>query len=222
DPNQADSHAVAVADLRTAEQVGLEVHATRLRAELVAADSPRELVARQQADIERPTLPAWPGDSAIIGIQDGTDTVRQTISSLQGGGSAIAGVWLQDWTGSRTTSFGQRLWWTWQLDEERYPGWGDLVTDLAAEDIAVTTYINPFLVDPADKESAPARNLLAEAEANGYLVTNDAGRPYPLDQGGFDAYLVDLSDEAARSWFADVIATDVLADGVSGFMADFA
>ena len=222
DPDLPVSHAPAVADTRTAGQVGLEVWTTRLRAELVAADSPLELVAQQQAGIERPELASWTGDGAIVGVQGGTEEVRSTVGELQDAGTEITGVWLQDWTGQRTTSFGERLWWTWQLDTQRYPGWADLVTDLAAEDITVTTYVNPFLVDPAGSGGAPARNLFAEAAEAGYLVTDTSGEPYGLDQGGFDAYLVDLTHAAARDWFADVIATEVLADGVRGFMADFA
>lgn len=222
DPALPDSHAPAVADTRTAGQVGLEVWATRLRAELVAADSPLELVAQQQAGIERPELASWTGDGAIVGIQGGTEEVRSTVRELQDAGTEIAGVWLQDWTGQRTTSFGERLWWTWQLDTQRYPGWADLVADLAAEDITVTTYVNPFVVDPSEQDPTPARNLFAEAAESGYLVTDASGAPYGLDQGGFDAYLVDLTNAAARDWFADVIATEVLADGVRGFMADFA
>ncbi len=222
DPALPDSHAPAVADTRTAGQVGLEVQATRLRAELVTADTPLELIAQQQQGTGRPELASWTGDGAIVGIQGGTEEVRSTVAALQDAGTEIAGVWLQDWTGQRTTSFGERLWWTWQLDTQRYPGWRDLVTDLAAEDITVTTYVNPFLVDPANMDSAPSRNLFAEAAEAGYLVTDKAGEPYALDQGGFDAYLVDLTHAAARAWYAEVIATEVLADGVRGFMADFA
>src|SRR5699024_6562513 len=88
--------------------------------------------------------------------------------------------------------------------------------------IAVTTYVNPFLVDPAGKHPSPARNLFAEASASGYLVKDVTGAPYALDQGGFDAYLVDLTNPEARAWFARVIAEEVLTDGVRGFMADFA
>lgn len=222
DPDLSASHAPAMADTRTAGQVGLEVWTTRLRAELVAADTPLELVAQQQSGIERPELASWTGDGAIVGIQGSTEEVRSTVAALQDGGTEIAGVWLQDWTGQRTTSFGERLWWTWQLDEERYPDWEDLVADLAAEDITVTTYVNPFLVDPAGREDAPARNLFAEAAEAGYLVTDAGGEPYGLDQGGFDASLVDLTNAAARDWFADVIATEVLGHGERGFMADFA
>lgn len=222
DPALPESHALAVADTRTGSRVGLEVQATRLRAELVAAATPLELIEAQQSGITRPELASWTGAGAIVGIQGGTQTVRETVASLQEAGTEIAGVWLQDWTGQRTTSFGERLWWTWQLDEARYPGWHELVSDLAEEDIAVTTYVNPFLVDPAARESAPARNLFAEAVAADYLVTDASGEPYALDQGGFDAYLVDLTDDEARDWFVDVIATEVLGSGVQGFMADFA
>lgn len=222
DPDAPESHAPAVADMRTASRVGLEVQATRIRAELVTAPTPLELIAQQQAGIERPELASWTGQGAIVGIQGGTEAVRSTLASLQEAGAQIAGVWLQDWTGRRTTSFGDRLWWTWQLDEQRYPGWQELVSDLDAQGIAVTTYVNPFVVDPADMDSPPARNLYAEAVEHGYLVQDANGRPYALDQGGFDAYLVDLTNLQARDWFTDIIATDVLGHGVRGFMADFA
>src|SRR5690625_3548747 len=222
DPSLPESHAIAVADLEEPGQVGLEIHARKMGAELVSADSPLEVITKQHAGTERPELASWTGEGAIIGIQGGTEKVRETIRSLQEADTKIAGVWLQDWTGQRTTSFGERLWWTWQLDEERYPGWEDLVSDLDDDGITVTTYVNPFLVDPGEKEAAPQRSLFAEAEQAGYLVTDAAGQPYALDQGGFDAYLVDLTNEAARTWYAEVIATEVLAGGVRGFMADFA
>src|SRR5699024_5010212 len=163
DPALPESHALAVADTRTADQVGLEIQATRLSAELVAAGTPAELITRQQAGTDRPELADWTWQGAIVGIQGGTEEVRSTVTELQQAGTAIAGVWLQDWTGQRTTSSGDRLWWTWQLDSQRYPDWADLVADLAAQDIAVTTYVNPFLVDPADKDHPPERNLYAEA-----------------------------------------------------------
>ncbi|TSD62105.1 alpha-glucosidase [Aeromicrobium piscarium] len=221
DPELGASHALGVADTRSAGRVGLEMWATTLRAELTAAATPRELIERQQAGRERPELAAWTGEGAVIGIQGGTETVRRTVRELQDAGTEIAGVWLQDWTGQRTTSFGERLWWTWQPDRERYPGWEELVAELNAEGIAVTTYVNAFLVHGSSKEPAPERDLWAEADELGYLVQNAEGDPYALDQGGFDAYLVDLTDSAARDWYAEVIASEVLGDGVSGFMADF-
>jgi alpha-glucosidase len=213
------SHAFAVADTREAGSVGLEVWSSTLSAELTAAETPAELVSERA--VGAPTVPEWSQRGAIIGLQGGTLEVRRELGQLQSAGAEISAVWLQDWSGQRTTDFGDRLWWTWQLDRERYPGWEQLVADLDAQGIAVTTYVNPFLVDAARKGDDTIRNLYDEAEEAGYLVTKEGGSTYLLDQGGFDAALVDLSNPDARDWYADVIAEEVLGIGVSGFMADF-
>lgn len=216
------SSAFAVADTRDPDAVALELWAPSLSAEAVAAATPARLVAAQQAGEQRPALARWATQGAIVGLQGGTAEVRRELGSLLDAGAKVSAVWLQDWTGKRTTSFGDRLWWTWQLDEERYPGWSTLVADLKAQGIRTTTYVNPFVVDAAPKGDPSIRNLWDEARDAGYLVTDAEGAPYALDQGEFDAALVDLTNPEAQSWFADVIAEHVLADGVDGFMADFA
>ena len=213
------SHAFAVADTRGAGRVGLEVWSSTLSAELTAAETPAELVTARS--VGEPTVPEWSQTGAVVGLQGGTLEVRRELAQLQAAGAEISAVWLQDWSGQRTTDFGERLWWTWQLDRERYPGWEQLVSDLDQQGIAVTTYVNPFLVDAAPKGDDTIRNLYDEAREAGYLVAQAGGSTYLLDQGGFDAALVDLSDPEARDWFADVIAEEVLGLGVSGFMADF-
>lgn len=222
DPDLPESHAFAVADLRDPERVGLEVWASRLRAQLTGGATPAEVVTRAGDRAgPAPSLATWTQQGAIVGLQGGTETVRREVAELTEAGTRVAAVWLQDWTGQRTTSFGDRLWWTWQLDQKRYPGWADLVADLDRQGIRTTTYVNPFLVDAAPKGDDSIRNLFAEAKRAGHLVTRGDGSPYLLDQGGFDAALVDLTDPDAREWFADVIAQEVLAHGVDGFMADF-
>jgi len=213
------SHAFAVADTRDDERVTLEVWAPTLAAELTAADSPADLVAARHAGA--PTLPEWTQHGAIVGLQGGTETVRRRVAELRESGVALAGVWLQDWTGRRTTDFGDRLWWTWQLDRERYPGWERLVADLRRQGIRVTTYVNPFLVDARPQGDPAIRNLFREAADEHYLVEHRDGSTYLLDQGGFDAALVDLTDPEARDWYVDVIAEEVLGSGSVGFMADF-
>lgn len=213
------SHAFAVADTRDPDRVALEVWSPTITAELTSAESPAELVAARR--VGSPTLPDWTQDGAIIGLQGGTVEVRRELGQLQAAGAEISAVWLQDWAGQRTTDLGERLWWTWQLDRARYAGWEQLVADLAQQGIAVTTYVNPFLVDADPKGDDAIRNLYDEARGSGYLVMTDQGSPYLLDQGGFDAALVDLTNPEARDWFTDVIAEDVLGIGVSGFMADF-
>ncbi|MGH3346661.1 MAG: alpha-glucosidase [Nocardioides sp.] len=212
------SHAFAVADIRDPGRVGLEVWSSTVTAELTSAETPAELVTARH--VGSPRLPGWSQDGAIVGLQGGTLEVRRELGQLQAAGAEIAAVWLQDWPGQRATDFGERVWWTWQLDSQRYAGWEQLVADLDQQGIAVTSYVNPFLVD-AEPLGDDIRNLYDEAREAGYLVTEEGGSPYLLDQGGFDAALVDLSSPEARDWYANVIAEEVLGIGVSGFMADF-
>ena len=219
DATKPASHAFAVADTRARSRVSLESWSPSLSAEFTAGTTPADLVA--QGAEPAATLPDWTQRGAIVGIQGGTDEVRRRVAELRAAGVEIAGVWLQDWSGQRTTSFGDRLWWTWQLDEKRYPDWAELVGVLNEQGIEVTTYVNPFLVDASAKKDPDQRNLYAEASDRGFLVKNRDGAPYLLDQGGFDAALVDLSDHGARRWYAEVIADEVLGAGVAGFMADF-
>ncbi|HHU11230.1 MAG TPA: alpha-glucosidase, partial [Intrasporangiaceae bacterium] len=222
DPAEPVSHAFAAVDTQHEDRVVLEVWASRLRAELTSAATPLELLEQQHAGRERPGLPSWTSEGAVIGLQGGTDEVRRQVADLRAAGTELSAVWLQDWSGRRTTSFGDRLWWTWQLDEERYPEWGRLVEDLAAEGIRTTTYVNPWLVDAAGKGDDRIRNLWAEAAEQGFLVRNKAGDAYLIDQGGFEASLIDLTNPEARQWYSQVIAEEVLGKhGVAGFMADF-
>lgn len=218
----AGSHAFAVADTRDPGAVALEAWAPTMAAEVSSADSPADLVAAQQQGDTRPPLERWATRGAIVGLQGGTKEVRRELRVLTDAGAKVSAVWLQDWTGRRVTSFGSRLWWTWQRDRELYPRWRRLLRDLARQGIRTTTYVNPFLVDAGAKGEPGLRNLWAEARDQGYLVEHPDGGPYLLDQGEFEASLVDLTEPAARSWFSDVIAEEVLAHGVSGFMADFA
>src|SRR5699024_6483829 len=55
----------------------------------------------------------------------------------------------------------------------------------------------------------------------GYLVRHPDGGPYLLDQGGFDAALVDLTNPDARDWFTGVLVDEVAGVGADGWMADF-
>lgn len=213
--------AFAVADTRDPGSVALELWAPSLSAQVSAAGSPAALVRAQQAGDTRPPLAAWATQGAILGMQGGTAEVRRELRTVLDAGGEVSGVWLQDWTGTRTTSFGKRLWWTWQLDRQHYPHWRRLVADLHRRGIRTTTYVNPFLVDASERDQPVRRNLYAEARHLGYLVESPDGGPYLQDQGEFSAALVDLTDPEARSWFADVIADEVLAHGVDGFMADF-
>lgn len=68
-------------------------------------------------------LPKWVGQGAILGLQGGTDTVKQTLAQVEkewGNLSDVAGVWLQDWTGQRVFDGPNDLprtglWWNWEV-----------------------------------------------------------------------------------------------------------
>ncbi|WP_139283154.1 alpha-glucosidase [Raineyella antarctica] len=201
---------VAEVDLR-GDRLDVGVWSDRIRGHWRTAATPGELV-RTPHD----ALPAWTGEGAIISLQGGTDEVRRKLAALDG--ARIAGVWVQDWVGRRTTNFGSRLWWTWELDRQHYPGWEELVAELTARDIRVLTYVNPFVVDPGEKPGGVRRNLYQEALARDFLVGHPGGGPYVLDQDGFNASLVDLTNPAAYAWFAEVLAA---LPGTGGWMADF-
>ena len=215
------SGAFTIADFSRNGQASLEAWSPTISAEIYVAGTPEAVIAARETGKTRPALADWVQRGAVLGLQGGTDKVRTVVREMQAAGTEISGVWLQDWTGKRTTSFGDRLWWTWQLDKQRYPGWRRLVRDLNKDGIQVLTYINPWLVDPTQKGDATIDNLYQEAIDKGYTVQTQAGQPYLMDQNGFEAVLVDFTNPAARDWYADVIAEDVLGAGAVGFMADF-
>ncbi len=217
-PTSPEAGAFAVADTRNGDRVGLQVWSRTLHLELTAAESATGLITQQQGAVTRPELASWTQDGLIVGVQGGSAKVRDTVRRLKAAGVRVAGVWIQDWAGQRTTGFGDRLWWTWQPDPTRYPDWKGLVAELQSQGIRTTTYVNPFLTDATGR---PGTNLYAQAADRGYLIRDAAGKPYQQDQGGFSATMVDFTNPAARQWFSQVIAQHVLADGVVGFMADF-
>ena len=49
-------------------------------------------------------LPNWIGEGAILGLQGGTASVKESLQEIEqaaGNLNDIVGVWLQDWTGQR-------------------------------------------------------------------------------------------------------------------------
>jgi sulfoquinovosidase len=209
-------------DLRPARAIRAQLWARALHAQILRGDSPAALIRAytQYAGRMRP-LPSWVDRGAIVGIQGGTDVVRQRVAVLQASGVPLAGVWLQDWVGQRVTSFGSRLLWNWTLNTARYPGWDQMVADLRRQGIRVMTYINPMLADAAGIPG-PQRNLYAEALARGLVIRRPDGAPYIVDQGGFSAALIDLTSPAARAWTRGVLRDMAVKFGASGWMADFA
>src|SRR4051794_12159328 len=209
-------------DLRSRRAIRAQLWSRTLHAQILRGDSPLALIRAytQYAGRMRP-MPSWVDRGAIVGIQGGTDVVRQRVAALQAAGVPLAGVWLQDWVGQRVTSFGSRLLWNWTLNTARYPGWDQMVGDFAKQGIRVMTYINPMLADAAGI-AGPQRNLYAEALAGGFVIRHQDGSPYLVNQGGFDSALIDLTSPAARAWTRGVLREMAVKFGASGWMADFA
>ena len=99
-------------------------------------------------------------------------------------GVKVAAIWLQDWTGMRTDSFGERLWWNWELDTTFYHDWKSLVDEVQSDGAVMTTYINPFLSATVSKEKTNfTRDLFKEAADLGFLVKDKYGKPYVQTSG---------------------------------------
>ncbi len=216
-----ENYAYAAFDLRHADKVQIELFSEHMKGRILYGESPAELIAEYTACTGRMRpLPDWILDGAVVGMQGGTDKVREVLRRLQERNTPVAAVWLQDWVGQRTTNVGKQLWWNWELDREHYPGWEALCKELTAKNVRIMTYVNPFLADVAQHRPC-MRNLFAEAAQKGFLVRRSGGGPYLIQNTDFSAGLLDLTHPDARGWMKTVIKEQVIGAGVSGWMADF-
>jgi alpha-glucosidase (family GH31 glycosyl hydrolase) len=211
-------------DLREEDRGQVEIFSSRMSGQILSGETPAELIEQytEYSGRMRP-LPDWILGGAVVGVQGGTDKVLEISDKLEALDAPVAAFWLQDWVGQRETGFGTQLWWNWELDEDHYPEWNLLRERLEQKDIRLMTYVSPFLADDvASNKKNHRRDLFAEAERNGYLVQNQSGGPYRIKITDFSAGLVDLTDPGARAWMKDVIKDELLGNGASGWMADFA
>ncbi|MDZ7801972.1 MAG: alpha-glucosidase [Trueperaceae bacterium] len=217
-----ESSAYAAFDLRRDEAATIELFSGTMRGQIVYGDTPAALIRRYTAYAGRmPPLPDWVHQGAILGVQGGRERVDEVLGRARAYDVPLAAVWVQDWVGQRRTRFGDRLWWNWQVDRARYPGWEAWVRELRNDQgVRVLAYLGPMLADDAGQH-VHDRDLFAEAEAADYLVRTPGGEVYRLDQGDFDAGLVDLTNPAAWAWLKGIVTETLLASGVSGWMADF-
>ncbi len=210
-------------DLRKADAVSLNVFSAEMTGRILYGQDMLGLIEAFTVYSGRmKSLPDWMNEGAVLGLQGGTDRVRDLYYQLRDAGTPIGALWLQDWVGRRVTlgGAGKQLWWNWELDEVLYPGWFDLVEEMNQANVNVLGYINPFLVDVTEKGEY-IRNLYQEARDLGYLVEQEDGTPYPITITDFDAGIVDLTNLQAREWLKDVIKDNLIGSGLTGWMADF-
>ncbi len=160
-----------------------------------------------------PALPAWTDTGAIIGLKDGANSLPRLERIIEAG-VPVCGLWCEDWAGVKQTSFGTRLFWNWEWNQERYPDLPAHIAALNARGIRFLAYANPYLNNQG--------GLFERARQQGFLVRDNAGEAYDVDFGGFNGGMVDFTNPEAVRWFIDTILRANMLDlGVSGWMADF-
>jgi len=208
-------------DLRHRTSVSARVYAPQATARVIVGGTPADLVEAYTRYAGRmDPLPEWADRGAIVGLQGGAEKVRSVVGALERHDAPLAGVWLQDWVGNRTVGFGQRLWWDWQLNPDRYPDWADLMRWLGEKDLASLVYLNPFLAEMSLRPGGRS-DLFSQAKEQGRFVTTRSGDVYMTDQGDFVAGLVDLSDDDAVEWYLETLTEQLAQTGAHGWMADF-
>jgi alpha-glucosidase len=209
-----ETSAYSVFDFRRKTFHEIEVWAIPERIELFAAPTFVELVEVLSDRFGRqPPLPDWVYKGAIIGLKDGENSFSR-LQAMRDAGVAVSALWCEDWVGLRQTSFGARLFWDWQANEDRYPGLRQRIAELNDDGIRFLGYVNPYLCVDGP--------LFEIAEAAGYFATDAAGKTALVDFGEFDCGVVDFTNPAAAEWFAeDIIGKKMLDYGLSGWMADF-
>lgn len=173
-----------------------------------------ELVEKLTAYLGRqPELPEWVYNGLILGVQGGTDFVLEQKDKLKEAGVELSALWCQDWQGVKHTSFGKRLSWNWEWNQELYPELDQKLKQLKAEDIRFMGYINPYVLE--------GKNLYQKAAANDYLAYDSEGEIYLVDFGEFYCGVVDFTNPEAFEWYKEVIKDNLIDFGLDGWMADF-
>lgn len=109
----------------------------------------------------------------------------------------VSGVWCQDWSGKRVTSFGKRLQWDWHFHEEMYPELPKHIEELHKRGIKFLGYVNPYLVKDGE--------LYKEGLKKGAFAKKSDGTEYLVDFGEFYCAVVDLTNPEAYQWFKDEV-----------------
>ncbi|WDZ81759.1 alpha-glucosidase (plasmid) [Ensifer adhaerens] len=209
-----ETSAYSVFDFRRKTFHEIETWAVPERIEIFSGNTFVELVEKLSLRFGRqPTLPDWVYNGAIVGLKDGVNSFAR-LQKMKEAGVRVSGLWCEDWVGLRQTSFGARLFWDWQANEERYPGLRQRIAQLNDEGVRFLGYVNPYLCVDGP--------LFAEAETAGYFAKDEFGRTALVDFGEFDCGVVDFTNPEAAEWFADeIIGGKMLDYGLSGWMADF-
>lgn len=209
------AEAYSVLDFTDPARHRVEVWSHRGRFGLFAAAGPRELVGMLSTRFGRqPPLPDWAIGGAIVGLKDAVRSFER-LDRFIAAGTAVSGLWCEDWAGIRETGFGRRLFWDWRRSETRYPALPERIADLARRGIRFLAYANPYLANDG--------SFYEEARAAGHFCLKpDSDEVYLVDFGEFDCGVLDFTRAETRDWFAErILGQELLDIGIMGWMADF-
>jgi len=207
-------------DMRQDDAVRASVFAPRVKGQLLYGANPQEIVETYTEYSGRMSpLPDWSQQGAIVRSYGGAEVAQARVDELNEVDGALAALWIEDWVGTRETPFGTRMWWNWTVDRTIYPEFEEMVASLSAQGVRSLIYFNPFLVDASDKPGVE-RVLYQEAIDGGYLMKDPEGEVIVIDNGGFSAGMVDLTNPEAQQWIKDLMF-EMIDAGVAGWMADF-
>ncbi len=161
----------------------------------------------------QPMLPEWMLDGITLGMQGGTEAVYDKVRVAKEYGINVNAVWCQDWVGKKITSFGKRLFWKWEKDDQQYPHFETLIEDLNRDGIAFMAYINPYLLE--------GTHLFEYACAQNYFIKRPNGDDYIDDFGEFHCGTIDFTNPEAMDWYKKLIISNMINIGIKGWMADF-
>lgn len=159
------------------------------------------------------TIPSWVHNGVILATQGGNEKMMSKYREMKDAGCKISAIWCQDWSGQHITEFGEQVFWNWELNEEHYKNMDKHIEELHKDNVKFLGYINTFLKYDS--------KLYNEAKDLGYLVKNSSGDVYLIKSTTFDAGIVDLTNPNAYEWYKNIIKTNMIGRGLSGWMADF-
>ncbi len=200
-------------DLRKKDVLGIAVRSYTISGIVWTGKNHKKLTESYTEYTGRmPKLPEW-AFGTVLGLQGGSEKVKQIVDETLKANNPVTAVWIQDWVGKRQTKIGSRLYWNWLPDTVSYPNIKNFIAEMNSKGIKVLGYINPFLA-----EYGP---LTDEAIAKNYLIKNKQGKNYKVAAGGFDAYMLDLTNPETVTWIKAIIKNNLIGNGFSGWMADF-
>ncbi|KAJ6636223.1 Sulfoquinovosidase [Pseudolycoriella hygida] len=213
-----DSVAYSIFNFESTSFVDISIQAGRFFGYFVVDQMSLLSLVKQISKIygRQPVLPEWVSNGAILGVQGGTDKMLQFIDEAEEHGVAVSAMWIQDWSGKITTTFGTRVFWNWEWNRDWYPRLNEVIAELREmKNIRVLSYINPSLNIEG--------NVFKEGEQFGYFLRqeDDLQRTYVQDFGEFYCGTVDVWNSEAVNWYKNIIKENLLDLGFSGWMADF-